>query len=71
MRVPLLLTRRRASIWKHEGMRGMFKGNGINVARVFPYAGLQFFGFETIKTVRGLGHAAAAVRTLTGKAPVL
>ena len=34
------------TIFKEEGMRGFYKGNGSNVIRVFPYVGTQFAAFD-------------------------
>eukprot|EP00050_Salpingoeca_kvevrii_P015516 m.47574 g.47574 ORF g.47574 m.47574 type:complete len:386 (+) comp6363_c0_seq2:92-1249(+) len=36
-------------IWREEGFRGFFKGNGANCIRVFPYIGLQFMCFSRYK----------------------
>lgn len=32
-----------------EGIRGYFRGNGANCARVFPYTAIQFAVFERMK----------------------
>lgn len=34
------------SIYASEGMSGLFKGNGANVARIIPMSGLQFLAFD-------------------------
>ncbi|KAK9291713.1 hypothetical protein L1049_019662 [Liquidambar formosana] len=33
-------------IWKTEGFRGMFKGNGANCARIVPNSAVKFFSYE-------------------------
>ncbi|KAK6947893.1 Mitochondrial substrate/solute carrier [Dillenia turbinata] len=33
-------------IWKTEGLRGMFKGNGTNCARIVPNSAVKFFSYE-------------------------
>ncbi|RZB77863.1 Mitochondrial adenine nucleotide transporter ADNT1 isoform A, partial [Glycine soja] len=33
-------------IWKTEGFRGMFKGNGTNCARIVPNSAVKFFSYE-------------------------
>ncbi|CAK4625010.1 hypothetical protein LEN26_013479 [Aphanomyces euteiches] len=34
-----------------EGWRGLFKGNGANCVRVFPYTAIQFAAFERLRPV--------------------
>lgn len=31
-----------AKIWREEGIKGMFRGNGINCLRIMPYSATQF-----------------------------
>jgi solute carrier family 25 phosphate transporter 23/24/25/41 len=38
-------------VMKEEGFRGLFKGNGSNAVRVFPYIGIQFSTYEYISRV--------------------
>ncbi|ETV66723.1 hypothetical protein H257_16824 [Aphanomyces astaci] len=38
-------------IMVEEGWRGMFKGNGANCVRVFPYTAIQFAAFERLRPV--------------------
>ncbi|KAF5744410.1 mitochondrial adenine nucleotide transporter ADNT1 [Tripterygium wilfordii] len=33
-------------IWKTEGFRGLFKGNGANCARIVPNSAVKFFSYE-------------------------
>ncbi|KAE7999394.1 hypothetical protein FH972_003830 [Carpinus fangiana] len=33
-------------IWRTEGFRGMFKGNGTNCARIVPNSAIKFFSYE-------------------------
>lgn len=45
-------------MYKTEGWRGYFKGNGTNVARIAPYSALQFFFFDAYKASILLGMEA-------------
>lgn len=36
-------------MWKHEGLRGFFKGNGTNMIRVAPFSAFEFFFYEFYK----------------------
>lgn len=38
------------SMVKNESFRGLYKGNGAQAIRIFPYSGIQFFSFELYKT---------------------
>jgi len=38
-----------AELFKTEGVKGFFKGNGANCLKVAPTRGVQFFAFETFK----------------------
>ncbi|KAF3538870.1 hypothetical protein F2Q69_00021315 [Brassica cretica] len=33
-------------IWRTEGLRGLFKGNGTNCARIVPNSAVKFFSYE-------------------------
>lgn len=33
-------------IWRTEGFRGLFKGNGANCVRIVPNSAVKFFGYE-------------------------
>lgn len=33
-------------IWKTEGLRGLFKGNGTNCARIVPNSAVKFFSYD-------------------------
>eukprot|EP01132_Coremiostelium_polycephalum_P005859 gene5859-7288_t len=39
-----------AKIVKNEGIKGLWRGNTATIARVFPYASVQFLTFETLKS---------------------
>lgn len=36
-------------MWKHEGIKGFFKGNGTNIIRVAPFSAFEFFFYEFYK----------------------
>lgn len=36
-----------SQIWHSEGVRGFFRGNSATVARIMPYAAIQYSAFET------------------------
>lgn len=38
-----------SAIYRNEGMRGYFKGNGAMMVRIFPYAAVQFMSYEQFK----------------------
>lgn len=40
------------TIWKEDGIRGYFKGNGTNVVRIMPYLAVQFAAYEEYKKVK-------------------
>lgn len=33
-------------IWRTEGLRGLFKGNGTNCARIVPNSAVKFYSYE-------------------------
>lgn len=37
------------AIYRKEGLRGYFKGNGAMMVRIFPYAAVQFMSYEQYK----------------------
>ncbi|KAK9143938.1 hypothetical protein Syun_013338 [Stephania yunnanensis] len=39
-------------IWRTEGFRGLFKGNGTNCARIIPNSAVKFFSYE--EAARGI-----------------
>ncbi|KAL3731070.1 hypothetical protein ACJRO7_028007 [Eucalyptus globulus] len=39
------------SIWKDGGLRGFFRGNGLNVVKVAPESALRFYTYEMLKRV--------------------
>lgn len=38
-----------AQMYKDEGVKGLFRGNGINCVRIFPYSAVQFYVYQKIK----------------------
>jgi solute carrier family 25 phosphate transporter 23/24/25/41 len=36
-------------VYREEGLRGYFKGNGTNCIRIAPYSAVQFTSYEQIK----------------------
>lgn len=38
-----------SKMWKEEGVVGLFRGNGINCMRIFPYQAIQFLTFQDLK----------------------
>ena len=38
-----------AQMWKDEGIKGLFRGNGLNCIRIFPYSAVQFYVYQKIK----------------------
>jgi len=52
-------------VWKQEGLKGLFKGNGANILKVAPSRGLQFLVYESVK--RSM-LAAGVVATITPQA---
>ncbi|CAF0877849.1 unnamed protein product [Brachionus calyciflorus] len=38
-------------IYEKEGFLALYKGNGAQMIRIFPYAALQFTSYETFKTI--------------------
>lgn len=38
------------NIYRYEGVRGLFKGNGANVLRVAPYQALEFYIFDFLRS---------------------
>ncbi|KAF3441400.1 hypothetical protein FNV43_RR15314 [Rhamnella rubrinervis] len=40
-------------IWKEDGFRGFFRGNGINVVKVAPESAIKFYAYEMLKNVIG------------------
>jgi len=44
-KVPKLMS----SIVKSSGMSALWKGNGAQMLRIFPYAGIQFATFDFLK----------------------
>lgn len=40
-----------SKIWRHEGWRGMMRGNGTNCIRIVPYSAVQFGSYNFYKRV--------------------
>lgn len=49
------------AIVKHESLIALYKGNGAQMVRIFPYAATQFTSFEIYKKVRFLFVKKAAL----------
>lgn len=49
-----------AQVYREEGWRGMFRGNGLNCIRIFPYSAVQFVVYEACK--KHMFHVDAAQR---------
>ena len=39
------------NVWRAEGMKGLFKGNGANCLKVAPSRGMQFLVYENVKRI--------------------
>ncbi|XP_025410435.1 graves disease carrier protein-like [Sipha flava] len=57
-----------AEIVKHESFIALYKGNGAQMVRVFPYAAIQFTSFEFYKTLLGsiLGNSSHVGKFIAG-----
>ncbi|GMM32747.1 Mrx21 protein [Saccharomycopsis crataegensis] len=53
------------NMWKEEGAAGLFRGNGINCVRVFPYQAVQFVTFQYLKTEILTHHNDSTIDQLT------
>jgi hypothetical protein len=51
-------------IGRTEGLRGLFRGNSATLARIFPYAALQYMSYEQFKLVRAAHLARVSARGL-------
>lgn len=36
-------------MYKYEGIKGFFKGNGVNIIRIAPFSAFEFFFYELYK----------------------
>jgi solute carrier family 25 phosphate transporter 23/24/25/41 len=36
-------------MYKNEGWRGFFKGNGVNIVKIAPFSALEFYFYELFK----------------------
>jgi len=55
-----------AHVTRREGFVGLYRGNGAQMVRIFPYAAVQFLSYEQYKKVEkmcGLLLAAGAQST--------
>jgi solute carrier family 25 phosphate transporter 23/24/25/41 len=58
-----------ARMYREEGLRGYWKGNGTNVARIAPFSAIQFFSFDVYKQlIMGNDAQAGFVKTFTAGA---
>lgn len=37
-------------IWREEGLKGLFRGNGVNCVRIVPYTAIQYTVYHNLKT---------------------
>ncbi|KCV71936.1 hypothetical protein H696_01345 [Fonticula alba] len=70
------------TIHQQEGLRGLFRGNSATLARIFPYAAIQFMSYEQIKAffnknqdfeqpyTRALAGAGAGMLSVLGTYPL-
>ncbi|KAJ2485565.1 coenzyme A transporter [Coemansia sp. RSA 2320] len=47
------LFRASAAIYREYGVRGLFQGHSMQLARIFPYAAIKFMSYEQLKMVLG------------------
>nr|AFJ66167.1 hypothetical protein 11M19.11 [Arabidopsis halleri] len=40
-------------IWKQDGVRGFFRGNGLNIVKVAPESAIKFYAYELFKNAIG------------------
>lgn len=43
------------NIYSHEGIKGYFRGNGANVARIYPFTAIQLSSYPILKSVMTMG----------------
>jgi solute carrier family 25 phosphate transporter 23/24/25/41 len=36
-------------MWKVEGWKGFFKGNGVNIVKIAPFSAFEFYFYELFK----------------------
>lgn len=41
-------------IWREEGLRAFWKGNGVTIVHRLPYSSVNFYAYEEYKMVRDL-----------------
>ena len=51
-------------MWQHEGMRGLLKGNGVNVLRIGPFSAFEMFFYDFYKYNLFGGEEASKVNKL-------
>jgi len=57
------------SIVAEEGVSGLFRGNGVQMLRVFPYGAIQFSSYEVFKRIldyKSEGSGGSVVRIAAG-----
>jgi len=50
------------SIVAEEGVSGLFRGNGVQMLRVFPYGAIQFSSYEVFKRILDYKSEGSVVR---------
>jgi len=56
------------TVYKEEGFRGLLKGNGTNVIRIFPYSAVQFAAYERYKKLYKVDKDSGPFRFLSAGA---
>lgn len=52
-------------MWRHEGFRGLLKGNGVNMLRIAPFSAFEMFFYDYYKQNLFGGDSASKLSKLT------
>lgn len=44
-------------MWQTDGIKGLFKGNGLNCIRIFPNSAIKFLCYEQVTVWKNSGKA--------------